>query len=114
MGASLSQSQVVKGMVFPKRTWRYRQNAAKSKVVVFTNPIDISTTETKGTVLLHNAQEMLDFTKGEEQQLDQLCKEIHDSGVKVVVAGSLVWASWRYITSTSTASWCWECHRNSI
>ena len=68
MGASLSQSQVV----------------------VFTNPIDISTTETKGTVLLHNAQEMLDFTKGEEQQLDQLCKEIHDSGVKVVVAGSSV------------------------
>ena len=33
---------------------------------------------------------MLDFTKGEEQQLDQLCKEIHDSGVKVVVAGSSV------------------------
>ena len=90
MGASLSQSQVVKGMVFPREPEGTVKNAAKSKVVVFTNPIDISTTETKGTVLLHNAQEMLDFTKGEEQQLDQLCKEIHDSGVKVVVAGSSV------------------------
>ena len=57
---------------------------------MFNCPIDISTTETKGTVLLHNAQEMLDFSKGEEQQLDQMCKEISDSGVKVVVAGANV------------------------
>lgn len=90
MGSSLSQSQVVKGMVFPREPEGTVKSIKKSKVVVFTCPIDISTTETKGTVLLHNAQEMLDFTKGEEQQLDQMCKEINDSGVKVVVAGSNV------------------------
>lgn len=91
MGSSLSQSQVIKGMVFPREPEGSVKNiTSKSKVVVFTCPIDISTTETKGTVLLHNAQEMLDFTKGEEQQLDQACKEISDSGVKVVIAGSNV------------------------
>ncbi|RLV91262.1 T-complex protein 1 subunit theta [Spathaspora sp. JA1] len=91
MGSSLSQSQVIKGMVFPREpegSIKHIKN--KSKVVVFTCPIDISTTETKGTVLLHNAQEMLDFTKGEEQQLDQVVKEISASGVKVVIAGSNV------------------------
>lgn len=89
MGSSLSGSEVVKGMVFPREPEGHIKNIhEKSKVVVFTCPIDISTTETKGTVLLHNAKEMLDFTKGEEQQLDDICKEISDSGVRVVVAGA--------------------------
>ncbi|CUM65498.1 uncharacterized protein PRCAT00003143001 [Priceomyces carsonii] len=91
MGSSLSSSDVVKGMVFPREPEGHIKNVKqKSKVAVFTCPIDISTTETKGTVLLHNAQEMLDFSKGEEQQLDQMCKEIQDAGVKVVVAGTNV------------------------
>ena len=90
MGASLSQSQVVKGMVFPREPEGTVKNAAKSKVVVFTNPIDISTTETKGTVLLHNAQEMLDFTRAKNNSWTSCARKIHDSGVKVVVAGSSV------------------------
>lgn len=91
MGSSLSQSQVIKGMVFPREPEGTIKNVGeRAKVVVFTCPIDISTTETKGTVLLHNAQEMLDFSKGEEDQLDQMCREIYDSGARVVVAGSNV------------------------
>lgn len=88
MGSSLSNSEVVKGMVFPREPEGHVKNiSTKSQVVVFTCPIDISTTETKGTVLLHNAQEMLDFSKGEEQQLDTMCEEISAAGVRVVVAG---------------------------
>lgn len=33
---------------------------------------------------------MLDFTKGEEIQLEQVIKEIHDSGLRVLVAGANV------------------------
>lgn len=89
MGSALSNSQVIKGMVFPREPEGSVKNVnERSKVVVFTCPIDISTTETKGTVLLHNAKEMLEFSQGEEQQLDIMCKEISDAGVKVVVAGS--------------------------
>lgn len=40
--------------------------------------------------MLHNAKEMLDFTKGEENQLETIIKELHDSGLRVVVAGSTV------------------------
>lgn len=91
MGSSLSNSEVIKGMVFPREAeGSVKQIKSQSKVVAYTCPIDISTTETKGTVLLHNAKEMLDFSKGEEDQLDQVCKEISDSGVRVVVAGSNV------------------------
>ena len=90
MGGSLEQSKVVKGMVFGREPDGSIKQAKKSKVGVFSCPIDISQTETKGTVLLHNAKEMLNYTKGEESQLEGIIKELHDSGLRVVVAGSTV------------------------
>ncbi|CAN9119843.1 unnamed protein product [Alternaria alternata] len=78
MGGALEQSKVVKGMVFARQPDGTVTKATKAK------------TETKGTVLLHNAKEMMDFTKGEEQQVEQIIKELHDSGMRVVVAGSTV------------------------
>ncbi|KAF8455402.1 T-complex protein 1 subunit theta [Terfezia claveryi] len=90
MGGGLSDSRVVRGMVFPREPEGSVKYAKKAKVGVFACPIDISQTETKGTVLLHNAKEMLDFTKGEETQLEQVIKEIHDSGIRVIVAGGVV------------------------
>lgn len=90
MGGSLEQSKVVKGMVFGREPDGSIKQAKKAKVGVFSCPIDISQTETKGTVLLHNAKEMLNFTKGEENQLEGIIKELHDSGLRVVVAGSTV------------------------
>ncbi|KAF3770155.1 T-complex protein 1 [Cryphonectria parasitica EP155] len=90
MGGSLEQSRVVKGMVFPKEPNGTIKKAKKAKVGVFSCPIDTSQTETKGTVLLHNAKEMLDFTKGEEAQLEAAIKELHDVGLRVVIAGATV------------------------
>ncbi|ESZ90045.1 T-complex protein 1, theta subunit [Sclerotinia borealis F-4128] len=90
MGGSLEQSKVVKGMVFGREPDGSVKKAIRAKVGVFSCPIDISQTETKGTVLLHNAKEMLDFTKGEETQLETAIKELYDSGLRVVVAGSTV------------------------
>jgi T-complex protein 1 subunit theta len=88
MGGSLEQSKVVKGMVFAREPEGTIKKVQKAKVGVFSCPVDISQTETKGTVLLHNAKEMMDFTKGEEHQIETIIKELHDSGLRVVVAGS--------------------------
>ncbi|KAF2144199.1 uncharacterized protein K452DRAFT_267422 [Aplosporella prunicola CBS 121167] len=90
MGGSLEQSRVVKGMVFGREPSGSVKKAEKAKVGVYSCPIDISQTETKGTVLLHNAKEMLDFTKGEEAQIETAIKELHDSGLRVIVAGATV------------------------
>jgi len=46
------------------------KKATKAKVAVYTCGLDISQTETKGTVLLKKADELLDFTRGEEKQLE--------------------------------------------
>ncbi|OQE26251.1 hypothetical protein PENSTE_c005G03052 [Penicillium steckii] len=90
MGGSLEQSKVVKGMVFGREPDGIVKQARKAKVGVFSCPIDTQQTETKGTVLLKNAQEMVDFTKGEEERLETAIKELYDSGLRVVVAGSTV------------------------
>lgn len=90
MGGDLSQSRVVKGMVFGREPDGSVKKAKKAKVGVFSCPIDTSQTETKGTVLLKNAKEMLDFSTGEESQLEAAIKELYDSGLRVVVAGSTV------------------------
>lgn len=90
MGGSLEQSRVIKGMVFGREPEGAIKKAQKAKVGVFSCPIDISQTETKGTVLLKNAQDMLDFTKGEEERLESAIKELYDSGLRVVVAGAQV------------------------
>ncbi|KAG2753959.1 T-complex protein 1 [Suillus brevipes Sb2] len=90
MGGSLSGSKVVQGMVFGREPEGIIKKVSGAKVTVFTCALDIAQTETKGTVLLKNADEMLNFTRGEEQQLENIFKEIADSGIKVIIAGSSV------------------------
>merc|ERR1711977_224059 len=44
----------------------------------------------KGTVLLTNAEDLLSYSKGEEEIMEQAIKEIADAGVNVIVAGGAV------------------------
>lgn len=88
LGGGLSQSRVVRGMVFGREPEGIIKSAKKAKVAVYTCGLDIAQTETKGTVLLKKADELLDFTHGEEKQLEGYFKEIADSGVKLIIAGS--------------------------
>ncbi len=48
----------------------------KGKVAVFTCPLDTAQTETKGTVLIKSADEMLNFTSGEEKHLEKVCTNL--------------------------------------
>lgn len=89
MGGSLNLSRVVQGMVFGREpegelktpsplidlnelALGMLKKVTKAKVAVFTSALDIAQTETKGTVLLKNADEMLNFTRGEEQHLEKV------------------------------------------
>lgn len=109
MGGSIYDSRVVRGMVFHRepegivvggveiclgcRSWRLCllgdiKRVMKAKVAIFNCAMDIQQTETKGTVLLKNAKDLLSFSKGEEQELEKQFREIKESGVNVLVTGS--------------------------
>lgn len=87
-GSSLYKSEVVNGMVFKRFVEGDISSAHKAKVAVYSCPVDILQTETKGTVLIKTANELKDFSRGEETLLEQQIKAIADSGANVVVAGA--------------------------
>jgi hypothetical protein len=52
------------------------KKVTRGKVAVFTTALDIAQTETKGTVLIKNADEMLNFTTGEEKHIEKVRHDI--------------------------------------
>jgi T-complex protein 1 subunit theta len=63
---------VLSGMVFGREPEGAITKAKDAKVAVFTCGLDVATTETKGTVLIKNAKDMMDFSAGEETQLENV------------------------------------------
>lgn len=88
LGAGLMQSEVLQGMVFKRQVEGDINSASKAKVVIYSCQVDITQTETKGTVLIKNADELLNFSRGEESLLEKQIKDIADAGVNVIVAGA--------------------------
>ncbi|KAJ2064895.1 T-complex protein 1 subunit theta [Coemansia sp. S146] len=88
LGGSVAQSRVVHGMVFPTAPVTSARRASCVRVAVFACAVDVAQTETKGTVLLHTAGDLLAYTKGEEAQMDAAVAELHAAGVGAVICGS--------------------------
>lgn len=89
-GGSLSKSFVVDGMVVPRNTMGITKEATKTKVAVYGGGIDHQQTEAKGTVLIRNAAELMNFSKGEESAMEEFIKGISDMGVGVIISGGSV------------------------
>jgi len=58
-----------------------------AKVAVFVNPLDVDNTDSKGHVLMKNAQELKDYSKSEEDFMEKQVKAIAESGVNVCIFG---------------------------
>lgn len=89
-GGSVHDSVAVNGMVFEREPETKLKNVLKAKIAIFTCPIDITTTETKGTVLLHDAAEMLNFSKGEEQNCEDSIRALAQAGFNVLVTNGAI------------------------
>ncbi|KAG5671465.1 hypothetical protein PVAND_001660 [Polypedilum vanderplanki] len=87
LGSGLGASEVVNGMVFKRFVEGDLSSAEKAKIALFSCPVDINQTETKGTVLIKTAEELKNFSKGEENLLEEQIKAIAETGAKVIVAG---------------------------
>lgn len=89
-GSGVTSSSVVQGMVFRRDMEGTVSEKKNAKVAVFSCPFDITTTETKGTVLINTADQLDKFSRGEEIQLEEKVKALADMGVSVVVAGGKI------------------------
>ena len=64
--------------------------ALEARIAVYSCPFDSMGTETKGTVLLKSASELLEFSSGEEQLIEQQVKALSEAGCTVMVSGGKV------------------------
>lgn len=60
------------GMVFKREVEGDVKKASDAKIAVYSCAVDINQTETKGTVLIKTADELLNYSKGEEDLLEKV------------------------------------------
>lgn len=89
-GGSIHNSRVIKGMVLTRPPMGKILRKEKAGIAVIGSNVEAAQTEAKGTVLLNTAAELLAFTGGEEDQLEEQIKGIRDSGVDVLISGGSV------------------------
>ncbi|XP_006650753.1 T-complex protein 1 subunit theta [Oryza brachyantha] len=90
LGGGLHNSSVVRGMVLKNDAVGTIKRVEKAKIAVFAGGVDTSATETKGTVLIHSAEQLENYAKTEEAKVEELIKAVADSGAKVIVSGAAV------------------------
>ncbi|XP_057768707.1 T-complex protein 1 subunit theta isoform X2 [Salvia miltiorrhiza] len=90
LGGGLNNSLVVRGMVLKSDAAGTIKKMENAKVAVFVGGVDTTSTETKGTVLIHSAEQLENYAKTEEAKVEELIKAVADSGAKVIVSGAAV------------------------
>ncbi|XP_057509551.1 T-complex protein 1 subunit theta-like [Actinidia eriantha] len=90
LGGGLHNCTIVRGMVLKGDAVGTIKQVEKAKVAVFAGGIDTSATETKGTVLIHSAEQLENYAKTEEAKVEELIKAVADSGAQVIVSGAAV------------------------
>ena len=62
----------------------------RPRIAVYSCPFDTMNQETKGTVLIQNANELLNYTKGEEDLAEKFVQKLVQANVNVVVSGGSI------------------------
>ncbi|UVC49575.1 chaperonin [Theileria orientalis] len=89
-GGSLRESKLVNGLVLLREPLGAVKKAYNCRVMVLSVGLEFAGPETKGTVLLKSAEQLLNFTKGEEKEMEKVIKSVKDRGVGVIVCNGAV------------------------
>lgn len=90
LGGGLHNCTNVRGLVLKGDAAGSIKRMEKAKVVVIAGGVDTTATETKGTVLIHSAEQLENYAKTEEAKVEELIKAVADSGAKVIVSGAAI------------------------
>jgi T-complex protein 1 subunit theta len=90
LGGGVTDTRAVKGFVLPRGAEGTIKHVTGAKVAVYASGLEPSKTDTKGVVLIKNAEELLNFSVGEEKAMEDLIKGISETGTKVIVVGASI------------------------
>lgn len=86
LGGSVSDSTVVRGAILLRDVEGTIKKVENARVAIYTCDFEASQSETKGTVLLKSAEELMNYNKSEETMLEAKIKALADAGVTVVAS----------------------------
>jgi T-complex protein 1 subunit theta len=87
LGSSVDQSILIAGFVAKSGLETVARSATNCKVAVYASGFEASSTEAKGTVLMKNAADLLNYNKTEEAKMQDIVAGIAEAGVQVIVTG---------------------------
>ena len=90
LGGNLMKSEVIKGMLVVRKTEGSVISCEKCNVGVYNCEFTTKGAETNDQVVFKTADELLNYTKSEEEHMEKVIKEIVDSGVKCVITGGAI------------------------
>lgn len=85
LGGGITDSVVVHGMVCLRGSETSVSRVENAKIAVFNTSIEMQQGETKGTILIKNSEELLNYTKGEEEAFEKFVKGLAEAGINVVI-----------------------------
>lgn len=90
LGGSLSDSEVIHGLCLVRGSETSVHRVTNARVAVFNSELQAESGDTKGTVLLTTAEELKNYTKGEEDLMEKFVKKLSDAEINVVVSGGSI------------------------
>lgn len=90
MGSNIADSYTMRGFLVKRDAETPIKSVQKPVVAVYSCSIDTETADTKGTVLIKTAEEMLNYAKGEEQFAEKAITGLVAAGVSLVVTGGTI------------------------
>jgi len=90
LGGGVLDTTVIKGQVITRDAETTIKKAYKAKIAVFAAGIENAKTETKDTVMIKDADTLINYNKTEEAAIEDVIKKVHEAGVKVIISGGAV------------------------
>jgi T-complex protein 1 subunit theta len=90
LGGALEDSYSLQGMVISRGTEGTISRVSQPKIAVYGIPLDPQSCETKATVLIKNADELLNYTRSEEEHAEKIVKKIAEAGATCIIVGGTI------------------------
>jgi T-complex protein 1 subunit theta len=90
LGSSVEDSTFLSGFLVKRNAEGSIDRMVKPRIAVYSCPLDTQQAETKGTVLIQNANELLNYSKGEEDLAEAFVAKLVNANINVVVSGASI------------------------
>ncbi len=90
LGGTLMKTETMKGLVIVRNVEGSVTKCEKCNVAVYNCPLETQGAETSDQIVFKTADELLNYTKSEEENMEKIIKNIVDSGVKCVIVGGAI------------------------